>query len=68
MTNPLVSEAAKIEAVALAPVQAEVAKVEHYEMSLFSFVTDHTFIALQLALIVAVPVAFIAFEIGKRIA
>jgi hypothetical protein len=40
--------------------------VDPYEKDLISFLMDHRGLAVQYALIVAVPVAFFAFEIGRH--
>jgi len=43
-----------------------VAEVDKYEIDLITFVTTHKWLAAQLAFIVAIPAAFLAFEIGKH--
>jgi hypothetical protein len=41
-------------------------EVETYESDLISFVTKHKGLAAQFAFVICVPVAFIAFEVGKH--
>jgi hypothetical protein len=45
---------------------AEPAKIVAYETDLISFVVAHKGLAAQFAFIVAVPVAFLAFEVGRH--
>jgi hypothetical protein len=40
--------------------------VETYEKDLISFVTEHPVLALQFALIVAVPVGLLCYALGKH--
>lgn len=50
----------------LNPVAEAESTVDAYEKDLISFLMDHRGLAIQFALIVAVPVAFFAFEIGRH--
>lgn len=55
MPDELPAEATRLEAI-----------VAPYEKDLISFLMDHRGLAIQYALLVAVPVAFLAFEIGRH--
>lgn len=51
---------------AIAAAEADETRVVGYEKDLITFITDHGALALQFAIIVAIPVGLVAFEIGKR--
>ena len=61
-----IETAAKDVAAEPAKLAADVAAAKTYETDLITFVTAHKWLAAQFALIVATPVAFLAFEIGKH--
>ena len=62
MDNP------QIEVAALAAEPAKIiAEVDAYETDLITFVSKHKGLAAQFAFLVSIPVAFLAFELGKHL-
>lgn len=68
MKTPLTlpTETAAIEQAVAARADEILPTVEAYEKDLISLVMDHAGLAAQFALVVAVPVALIAFQIGRH--
>jgi hypothetical protein len=60
------TEIAAIEKAGAARAAEILPTVEHYEKDLITFITEHQGLAIQFLVIVSVPVALLAFMIGRH--
>jgi hypothetical protein len=69
MTIPteLPTEGAALEAAGRARAEEIELQVDLYEKPLITFVVEHVGLAIQFAILIAVPVGLIAFAIGRHV-